>query len=218
MFDDEGYLVMTRDSRGVLKKGCVYPYKRENGVVTIQSSQGLLYAYATGTTEPFRGIAYKALKGADWYKGSSIEVGKTYPEETLVALGFNPAYYPAYWKKIDCRIGGGTLKESIGAIISRDFRQAHACFSSLKSQEEKAVFHPAEEDLSNPSHYKLFSVESIDMMVRIWGPEKVAVFCELNAFKYKMRVGDKAGQPVDLDLKKAKWYLDKAAELRKEGS
>jgi hypothetical protein len=69
-------------------------------------------------------------------------------------------------------------------------------------------------DFINPSHYKAFSVETIDMMVSIWGIEKVITYCEITAFKYKMRLGDKPEQPIERDLEKSKWYLNKAEELK----
>lgn len=73
-------------------------------------------------------------------------------------------------------------------------------------------------DFVNPDHYKdLFSIEVIDMMISIWGAEKVADYCEINAFKYKMRLGEKPDQPVDRDLEKSRWYLKKAKELRGSG-
>lgn len=69
-------------------------------------------------------------------------------------------------------------------------------------------------DYINPSHYKQFSVEAIDMMVKIWGNEKVADHCEMCAFKYRMRMGTKPDQSIEQDIKKADWYLNKAKELR----
>ena len=69
-------------------------------------------------------------------------------------------------------------------------------------------------DFVNPDHYKKFSVETIDMMVKIWGKEAVALHCEMCAFKYKIRVGNKPDQPSERDLEKATWYLKKAQELR----
>ncbi|NQZ76816.1 MAG: DUF3310 domain-containing protein [Ekhidna sp.] len=71
-------------------------------------------------------------------------------------------------------------------------------------------------DMVNPDHYKSFSVETIDMMVSIWGVESVATHCEITAFKYKMRAGDKPGSIVSTDLDKARWYLNKSNELRGE--
>ena len=67
-------------------------------------------------------------------------------------------------------------------------------------------------DAINPSHYKSYSVETIDMMIAIWGKEKVAIHCELTAFKYRMRLGKKDG--FEQDRLKEQWYLDKAKQLR----
>jgi hypothetical protein len=39
-------------------------------------------------------------------------------------------------------------------------------------------------------------------------------FCEMSAFKYRQRMGLKPEQPIESDLKKAKWYEAKALELR----
>jgi len=79
---------------------------------------------------------------------------------------------------------------------------------------ESKFFAAVKYDFINPNHYKTFSVETIDMMVAIYGKQAVAMHCEMCAFKYKMRVGDKPDQPVQRDLDKVKWYLDKAKELR----
>jgi hypothetical protein len=69
-------------------------------------------------------------------------------------------------------------------------------------------------DNVNPNHYKLFPIETIDMMINIWGVDKVISYCEITAFKYKMRVGSKPTASVDDDIKKAEWYLSKAEELK----
>ena len=67
------------------------------------------------------------------------------------------------------------------------------------------------DNVNHPSHYTQYPVEVIEMMVRIWGKEKVATFCEINAFKYRMRAGHKDN--VGQDLAKEAWYLGKAKEL-----
>lgn len=69
------------------------------------------------------------------------------------------------------------------------------------------------EHVNHPKHYNTFGKEVIDMMVDIWGIEKTVAFCEMNAFKYKMRMGDKPDQPLEQDAKKASWYINKAKEL-----
>ena len=52
-------------------------------------------------------------------------------------------------------------------------------------------------DFINPSHYKKFSIEVIDMMERIWGKGATAIHCEMCAFKYRMRMGEKPEQPIN---------------------
>lgn len=66
----------------------------------------------------------------------------------------------------------------------------------------------------DPPHYTVGSIEVIDMMVRIWGEQRVADYCEINAFKYRMRIGKKPHQTLEQELDKAKWYEAKAEELR----
>lgn len=68
------------------------------------------------------------------------------------------------------------------------------------------------EYVNSPKHYNQYDVETIDMMERIWGIEKTITFCELNAFKYRMRLGFK--DEMEQDFKKEQWYLSKVNELR----
>lgn len=69
-----------------------------------------------------------------------------------------------------------------------------------------------EKDHINPSHYKQYPIEVIDMMIAIFGKEAARNYCLMTAFKYRMRLGHK--DAVDQELKKEKWYLDKAEELK----
>jgi len=69
-------------------------------------------------------------------------------------------------------------------------------------------------DYINPQHYRHYSVETIDMMERIFGIEAVISYCELTAFKYRMRVGMKPDNSIEQDLAKEKWYKDRANKLR----
>lgn len=68
--------------------------------------------------------------------------------------------------------------------------------------------------VNHPSHYNNYSIEVIDMMVKIYGFEATINFCEMNAFKYRMRMGTKPGEDISRDLKKEAWYLNKASELK----
>lgn len=70
------------------------------------------------------------------------------------------------------------------------------------------------EMVNHPSHYNNYSMEVIDMMRYIWGAENTALWCEMTAFKYRMRMGTKPENPIQQDLEKEAWYLKKAKELR----
>lgn len=82
---------------------------------------------------------------------------------------------------------------------------------NYSSIEEKKEY-----DYINPNHYKQGSKEVIEMMQDIWGKEKLIAYCEMNAFKYRMKAGLKPEQPIQRDLDKAKWYENKAIQLRNE--
>ena len=68
-----------------------------------------------------------------------------------------------------------------------------------------------EKDATNPDYYQNFPIETIDMMIKIWGNEYVHYHCLMTAFKYRMRMGNK--ESITLDTAKENWYLDKAKEL-----
>lgn len=71
-------------------------------------------------------------------------------------------------------------------------------------------------DYINPSHYKVGGKEVYEMMIDVWGKEKYIAYCEMNAFKYRMRLGHKPDQPIERDLNKARWYEEMAYKLKKE--
>lgn len=70
---------------------------------------------------------------------------------------------------------------------------------------------PSPDPVNSPAHYTQGSVEVFDMMLAIWGAEKVRTYCQLNAFKYRMRAGYKADAVED--VQKALWYESKAKEI-----
>jgi hypothetical protein len=70
--------------------------------------------------------------------------------------------------------------------------------------------------VNRPPHYNQYGTEVIDMMTCIWGPELVSKYCEINAFKYRMRLGHKA--EMEIDFAKEQWYMKKAEELRSVSS
>ena len=70
------------------------------------------------------------------------------------------------------------------------------------------------EQVNHPDHYQHGGLETIEMMARIWGNEGVALFCRMNAFKYRMRAGYKDN--VAQEIEKAKWYENKALEYERK--
>lgn len=89
-------------------------------------------------------------------------------------------------------------------------------YNNFCEKVKESVNLKTEYDYINPNHYKTGGKEVIDMMVDVWGKELVIAHCEMNAFKYRMRVGKKPNQPIEQDIKKAEWYENKAKELRNE--
>ena len=71
------------------------------------------------------------------------------------------------------------------------------------------------EMVNHPSHYNQYDIEVIDMIIKIWGPEAAALWCDITAFKYRMRMGTKPGNSIEQDIKKEQWYLNKSKEIRK---
>lgn len=72
------------------------------------------------------------------------------------------------------------------------------------------------EMVNHPNHYQGLTVndqnvECIEAMEQLKGWFKTAAFCELNAFKYNWRIGEKDAIPQELG--KIGWYGNKAKEL-----
>jgi hypothetical protein len=89
------------------------------------------------------------------------------------------------------------------------------CFEKLMSGIKKGqldkVSYEADMNKTNPNYYKNeCSLECIEAMLIAFGSDKVYDFCICNAFKYMWRYQNKNGVE---DIKKARWYVDKAKEL-----
>lgn len=82
--------------------------------------------------------------------------------------------------------------------LLHDYRKEHECKV------------PAHDAVEHPAHYETGKFECIDVMLETQGKQAVTDFCVCNAFKYLYRHGRKNGVE---DLKKARWYLDKAIGL-----
>lgn len=71
-----------------------------------------------------------------------------------------------------------------------------------------------EKQYNHPDHYiNDKGEECIDKMIEEFGVSAVINFCLCNGFKYRWRAGKKQDNDAELDLKKARWYDDKATVL-----
>lgn len=69
-------------------------------------------------------------------------------------------------------------------------------------------------DYINPQHYvQDDGKQTWERMIDDFGLEETAIFCKLNAYKYKDRMGKKPNEDVEREMKKIQWYEDKAEEL-----
>lgn len=94
--------------------------------------------------------------------------------------------------------------------IEKILNYTNASTASVKKE------NPNKEMVNHPSHYQGLevngtNVECIEAMEGLKGWYNTAIFCELNAFKYNWRVGEKDMIPQELG--KIAWYGDKAKEL-----
>ena len=80
---------------------------------------------------------------------------------------------------------------------------------------KEVVYGQSTSEVNHPSHYNHGGMETIDKMIKLYGIEKVKAFCELNAFKYRDRVGYKgsSNSAIARDIHKALWYENKLNEL-----
>ena len=101
---------------------------------------------------------------------------------------------------------------------SRDLQQVFESFGYEYSESIDKARDIIFGNKTDPLHYKNQSIEVWEMMIRIWGKEKFISFCEMNAFKYRMRVGSKEGESIEDEIKKAQIYEQKANELRAENN
>ncbi len=60
-------------------------------------------------------------------------------------------------------------------------------------------------------HYRCGNKQLIDVMLEVFHPEEVAIWCKLNVFKYTSRAGRKG--LTSEDMRKAAWYASKAQEI-----
>lgn len=100
--------------------------------------------------------------------------------------------------------------------LQKDVSELEKVYNYNNSQElmSKPKDSPQKDNVNHPSHYQGSKHECIDIMLDVFGKEKVSAFCELNAFKYQWRANSK-GTDIQ-DKKKAIWYNQKYIELNEK--
>lgn len=66
-------------------------------------------------------------------------------------------------------------------------------------------------DKGDAEYYRGERIEVIRVMEKVYGTRAVLSFCECNVLKYRLRMGKKAGQSLERELAKVKWYEMAAA-------
>lgn len=101
----------------------------------------------------------------------------------------------------------------LDGYITDDQNKVNHYWSNEESEQYFIKLPKSKKEMVNhPSHYKNNKYECIDVMLDIFGKDKTAAFCELNAFKYLWRANNK-GTDIQ-DKKKAEWYINKYIELK----
>lgn len=101
------------------------------------------------------------------------------------------------------------LQEYENCIQEKNCKECHNKIHGCKEEEKKDY-----EQVNHPEHYNQYSVEVIDMIEKVFGLYLAWKWCEITAFKYRLRMGTKPGNELQQDLEKEKWYLNKANELK----
>lgn len=97
--------------------------------------------------------------------------------------------------------------------LEKEVSELEKIYNYNNSQEliSKPKETPQKDNVNHPSHYRGSKYECIDVMLDVFGKEKVSAFCELNAFKYQWRANSK-GTDIQ-DKQKAIWYNQKYIKL-----
>lgn len=85
------------------------------------------------------------------------------------------------------------------------FPQSNEVFELVKTKETY-------DKHGSASHYDDQRINVIHQMEAVWGTHAVMIWCEITAFKYRMRIGKKDNP--SLELKKIKWYETMAKYLK----
>lgn len=127
----------------------------------------------------------------------------------------NKLLTPAQEKSAVVSVLTSLISESIQAAAGRFFDefwpQPHTQPEPVKPD---TTPQPQTSAVNHPPHYNQYPKEAIDIIIDTFGVSDAIIFCKVNAFKYRLRMGFK-GDLLE-DFAKEQWYLNKAKELREQ--
>ena len=150
------------------------------------------------------------------------ESEKTQPSDEFKKILQTSKELVKYLKGINIDgVNGRNIRDAINRAKSKTVKDACEFVASQQTEPEQREPETTDvpqdekyEMVDHPSHYNNYDKEVIDIIEVIWGTQLAAVWCEITAFKYRMRMGTKPTSPISEDLKKETWYLKKMKELR----
>lgn len=99
------------------------------------------------------------------------------------------------------------------ADLRQTVRSMEAFTHNIEAEPEQPTDH-APDVVSHPGHYKMHDKECIVEMLILFGLDNFITFCQMNAWKYRYRAGNKANNSADQDNAKADRYIEYAARAR----
>lgn len=97
------------------------------------------------------------------------------------------------------------LRQTLKSMQPREIDEPKKCMESAK---------PSCDIVSHPCHYNAHAKECIVEMYILFGLDKFIAFCQMNAWKYRYRAGNKANNSADQDNAKADRYIEYARRAR----
>lgn len=120
-------------------------------------------------------------------------------------------------------VDGQNIRDVLTKAKAKTVKEACECVAAQQEPEQRGepetVEAPQDEKyemVNHPAHYNNYDKEVIDIIERVWGTYLAAMWCEITAFKYRMRMGTKPTSSISEDLEKETWYLKKMRELKEK--
>ena len=135
-----------------------------------------------------------------------MEGGIDWPKEQFEA--WSDALREGKTEKLEKLLSKGKRGRKAKGETPERIKKELAKRAAARGAEEELRLKRESEQVNHPEHYNATSTEVLVMMEAVWGKEAVRQFCEMHAFKYRMRAGYKGEAATDIE--KALWYERRA--------